>query len=73
MKFHKYIKNTSLEVPAFVLLLLACWMVVYNVGLLIQNSFGSVLMILTMPIWWHYIVNPILDLMGDFFTSHFWD
>lgn len=70
---HKYIRGTIFEIPAFLLFLLACWMVVYNVGLLVQNNFGSVLMILTMPIWWHYIVNPVLDIMWNFFTSCFWD
>jgi hypothetical protein len=70
---HKYIKNPILEIPAFILFLLACWMVVYNVGAIVQYFVGSLLMILTMPLWWYYIVSPILDIMWEFFEVNFWN
>jgi hypothetical protein len=72
---HKYLKSTFLEIPAFLLMLLACYLILYNVGMFIEYftypHLGKWGFLLTLPITWPYIYSPILDKIWDFFDRNF--
>lgn len=72
---NKYIRGTIWEIPAFCLLLLACWMIFYNVGMMIEHftfpHFGKWGFIITFPVTWPYIYAPIFEKIWEFFDETF--
>ena len=68
---HKYIKGTWLEAPAFLVFLLACWYMTISIMAIVRHFLGSWGMILTMPIYWYYIIGPILDEMWEWFENRY--
>ncbi len=68
---NEYIKKTWLFWPTFLTFLLSCWCVVYYTASLVQYFIGSLGMIITMPLYWYYIINPILDEMWEWFDDKY--
>lgn len=65
----KYINKDWTYLPIFIFLLFASWFVVSSVMNIAKHFLGDVLMILTLPIYWYYIIGPILDELWDCFDN----
>lgn len=68
---NEYIKKTWLVWPIFLIFLLSCWFVIYYIASLVEYFIGSWGMIITMPLYWYYIINPILDEMWKWFDDKY--
>lgn len=68
---HKFIKGTWLEIPAFLVFLLACWHVITMTMSITRYYFGDWAMILALPIYWYYLISPVLDEMWEWFNSKY--
>lgn len=66
---YKYVENTWLQYPAIIVFLISCWYITTSVMTLFKHFMGSWGMVLLMPIYWTYIINPLLDEFTEWFTE----
>jgi hypothetical protein len=65
------IKNTWLSIPAFLIFLLACGCLAISIMAIVRYFFGGLAMVLAMPIYWYYIIGPIMDEIWEWFNDKY--